>query len=381
MNVEKPPSIGEVELFDIMKGVVSDNTCNVNPCDNGGSCQVTWNDFYCACMPGFKGRKCDELEYCYWYTCPNNSECRTLIDGHECVSNATFNGLNSTVVYNPDFKTSANFTTPDKNSIDVTFRTKMNGTLIHVHGNNEETHFRVSVYRGELAIDVPELGRMKTFSFGSDVNNGEWHTLKISFDESGSVSASMDGSAATDLTQESTLNLTNLLSDSNIIVGSFLSTAPSPTLSRDYYASDTNGLPEDVEIHSEESFEASQRTGYSLVDFYRGCIGEVRIGGILLPFFTEQELVNSTASEKFVVRNMVDVTDECTVCYQNECQNGGQCSDPADVFECTCPQGFEDPFCSTNIDECENNSCINGQCVDGIANYTCNCQNGWTGWK
>jgi len=44
-DVERPTSIGHVTLFNVMKGVVSDDTCQVNPCSNGGACQVTWNDY------------------------------------------------------------------------------------------------------------------------------------------------------------------------------------------------------------------------------------------------------------------------------------------------------------------------------------------------
>ena len=122
------------------------------------------------------------------------------------------------------------------------------------------------------------------------------------------------------------------------------------------------------------------RSEMSFESHFRGCLGQVRLGGILLPFFTEEALVNSTASQKFVIESESDLNEFCTLCYEHECQNGGECKDPYNEFECTCPVGFEDALCSTNIDECANSQCQNGACVDGIANYTCSCDAGWTGW-
>ena len=90
--------------------------------------------------------------------------------------------------------------------------------------------------------------------------------------------------------------------------------------------------------------------------------------------------MNSTSSQKFTLAGLVNVDRECILCYEHECQNGGTCEEPKNVFECTCPAGFEDSLCSTNIDECLASQCTNGQCLDGIANYTCICEPGWTGW-
>ena len=45
-EVSRPPAIGRVSLFQVRKGVVSDDTCSPeDPCRNGGACTVTWNDY------------------------------------------------------------------------------------------------------------------------------------------------------------------------------------------------------------------------------------------------------------------------------------------------------------------------------------------------
>jgi hypothetical protein len=59
----------------------------------------------------------------------------SLIDGHECVANATFNGLNSTVVVRPN--DAVNWTA-GTGTIAATFRTQRNGTLLHVVGADDK---------------------------------------------------------------------------------------------------------------------------------------------------------------------------------------------------------------------------------------------------
>ena len=68
----------------------------------------------------------------------------------------------------------------------------------------------------------------------------------------------------------------------------------------------------------------------------------IKVAGVLLPFYTEAELVNSTAGMKFVAEAIADVAKGgCVLCYENECQNGGRCGQPNEVFDCACPEGFQ----------------------------------------
>ena len=71
----------------------------------------------------------------------------SLIDGHECVANATFNGLNSTVVLRPNDGGELTAAT-----ITVTFRTQRNGTLLHILGA-ENKFIRMSVQVIETGSD------------------------------------------------------------------------------------------------------------------------------------------------------------------------------------------------------------------------------------
>lgn len=48
--------------------------------------------------------------------------------------------------------------------------------------------------------------------------------------------------------------------------------------------------------------------------------------------------------------------------------------------QCTCEAGYSGPTCSTNIDDCASDPCQNsGTCIDGIADYACDCTPLFTG--
>jgi len=338
-NVIVEESLGEVTSLEIKKGVVSDNTCRVNPCLNGGECYVSWNDYKCKCGPGYMGRDCDEIEYCYWNQCPEGSTCTTLVDGFECITNATFNGVNDTIVFEPQITEASNI-----NTITARFRTETGGTLLHVEGT-DGNQLKIGIKNGQVETILPVSNNLRNFSFGSSVNDGFWHTIKIE-DHGGIITGSVDGEQLNEHFLEGNDTQLEILP---FILGSRVAVGSEFNLDRFY-------------------------------DFFRGCAGEMRIGSILLPYFTETEMVNITSSNRFVVTNSNNVRkNECVLCYQHECENSGVCEDPSEKFECSCPPGFDGGTCSRNIDECANSSCIHGSCVDGINQYTCQCIHGWIG--
>ena len=285
--------------------------------------------------------------------------------------------MNTSVAYSGSFAGVGANDTLITNTMEVTFRTKTNGTLLHILGvgNFAGQNVRMSVYQGQIEVEMPvEASQTQTtFLYGSDVDDGEWHKLELVFD-SEVVSARLDGRGSERLTLDFQTDLNAYIPSASIVVGSALQGQNS----RNQYTVGDGSDDSQVDILLASAIDNGD---LSESDFFRGCVGEIRLGGVLLPFFSESELVNSTSSRKFaVIESSNLVSGECTLCYENECVNGGSCADPNNVFECTCPVGFEDPLCSTNIDECINSTCDNGVCVDGVANYTCSCTAGWTGW-
>lgn len=116
-------------------------------------------------------------------------------------------------------------------------------------------------------------------------------------------------------------------------------------------------------------------------------MGEVRIGSMLLHYFTYEEVyqnANFTPLEYLALQEDNSTYHEsigCQLCFDANCKNGGYCLDKTSSYICECPAGYTEEDCSFNIDECIDNKCENGAaCVDGIANYTCVCNSGWQGW-
>ena len=73
-----------------------------------------------------------------------------------------------------------------------------------------------------------------------------------------------------------------------------------------------------------------------------------------------------------------DIVDPCQ---SSPCVEGSTCiALPPFNHSCSCALGFTGSDCSTNIDECTNSSCpANSQCVDGIAGFQCECDEGFQG--
>lgn len=68
----------------------------------------------------------------------------------------------------------------------------------------------------------------------------------------------------------------------------------------------------------------------------------------------------------------------------NDCEDidchDGECIDKVNGFTCDCEIGFTGDLCQYNIDDCSNISCSNnGECADGVDSFNCVCEPGFTG--
>ncbi|MBR57053.1 MAG: hypothetical protein CMH54_03245 [Myxococcales bacterium] len=74
-----------------------------------------------------------------------------------------------------------------------------------------------------------------------------------------------------------------------------------------------------------------------------------------------------------------DTCTEIDECDPNPCVHGS-CTDGIASFTCECDEGFEGILCNINIDDCTPDPCLNGgTCFDGVAGYVCDCPEGWGG--
>lgn len=114
---------------------------------------------------------------------------------------------------------------------------------------------------------------------------------------------------------------------------------------------------------------------------FKGCLGEVRVNGLVLPYFPDSEVYTDKIQPRSHYNlNSTKPEEGCILCFQSDCQNGGTCSNASDQYACECPLGYAGDDCSENIDECLAAECANNStCIDGIANYTCRCMPGYEG--
>lgn len=87
---------------------------------------------------------------------------------------------------------------------------------------------------------------------------------------------------------------------------------------------------------------------------------------------------------RFFLALLLSITTACgevtSVCEDNPCENGGECTEAGAVVQCDCAPGFEGVRCAINSDDCDPNPCLNGgSCTDGVAEFTCACEAGFAG--
>ena len=71
--------------------------------------------------------------------------------------------------------------------------------------------------------------------------------------------------------------------------------------------------------------------------------------------------------------------DECEI-QPGPCRNGATCLNQDGGFRCICVNGWEDPLCTTNVDDCAPRSCYNGgTCIDYVGYFRCQCTPGRLG--
>lgn len=76
------------------------------------------------------------------------------------------------------------------------------------------------------------------------------------------------------------------------------------------------------------------------------------------------------------------VPTDCTAGSNGKaCENGGSPAGRTGNCKCKCAgTGFEGPNCERNVDDCADQACTgHGECIDGINDFSCVCDEGWLG--
>lgn len=350
-------------MFDndsILPGEVSDDLCRNEPCLHGATCKNTWNDFICSCPRGYFGRFCQDLEFCELTTCPGNAKCQNLDDGFECITNVTFRGeATKPLVYNFFQNISANERESSiKGTIEISYKTKTGGTLFFVQNHNK--YLEIAIFKNQVTIswnltsDLPEIKRFtqesSTFDWQTIIINVDDNILKGKFKTKEEVYDSHIGTISAEIDQHELLDL--LFGINSVYLGGIPPTNLNRTVS-----------------------------GVKIGASFKGCIGEARIGGFLLPFFSYDDMYVDKIKPRTHYRlNSTKAEEGCLLCFQSDCQNDGICANPSEDYACTCQPGYERDDCSENTDECLTAICLNNStCIDLVANYSCKCLAGYEG--
>lgn len=291
-----PPSFGEV-LFDensILKGEVTDDLCRTKPCHHDAVCKNTWNDFECICPRGYKGKECQDIKFCELQRCPGDATCQNLEDGFECITNMTFQGNELHPLAFEFHQKDDIAPQPIESTIDISYRTKTGGTLLHVH--HSDMYFEVAVFKDQVTVkwrlsqDLPEIKRFhnENSKFGWDtiffrvsdgVLEGGFKGWQDASDQLPAFSAAVDAAA-----------FTELFSGKYMI---YLGGMPQ---------SDISTVPKGIDNGAT----------------FKGCLGEARIGGLLLPFFKHTEIYpESFRPRPHFQLNSSSPEEGCNLCFQN----------------------------------------------------------------
>ena len=145
------------------------------------------------------------------------------------------------------------------------------------------------------------------------INDGQWHDITISTDPN-TVIVMQDNRRNSQATRTQGSTIIDILRGSpNVYVGGV----------------------------SSSYFSASPSLFTGEMSFYKGCLDEIRVGGVLLPFFGESQQGSTGAGEQFIARP-VDVTTGCQgddVCTSDDCLNGAICVDEWNQYSCQCLTG------------------------------------------
>ncbi|GFS20870.1 protein crumbs-like, partial [Elysia marginata] len=368
------------------------NLCaDLDPCDQAVNCSVVYyNDYECKCKFGYRGKNCSEPDFCSYSTCPAESNCVNLRNGYECVGTATFFQDSSLLTYT---MTEDLVRTIAGSDLYLTFTMRTRGIYGLIFQMRQGPYFvSLRVARGHLEVNYKlkagEFEFSKSVSNNKIVNDGKWYYVRFQ----------IKNSTHFDLKVYSSTEETPMVHTSSIATG---------TSQPNLILLDSTGLVEfspmdpDVDLsamlqmagNGSEMLLGGSDAGRSTSQWeaaFNGCLWGARIGGVLLPFYTDATFSNNSNTERFLVVKKNDVAHDCSG--QNQCSiggpgyrycgNGGRCLDEWNAFRCECQVGFEGDQCENNPDNCLAHRCVNqATCLDGDGDYTCLCLPGFTGDK
>lgn len=263
--------------------------------------------------------------------CLSNPLCSTpLFVG---LANATFNSYAAV-----EFTTNASVTRT-LSSLHVDFRTRDEDAVL-LRAVEEVDSLQIAIKNSSLLVDIRSGNSIEGVSFLSQksVTDGAWHTISVSMEEPSALSsrwlARLDGSV--NMTLQGNAGNLDFLKNNAVIV---------------------------------------------LAENFTGCLGQVMIGGIHLPFTAHLSYPQPEQFQQSGGRTAQLGCAGADVCASSPCLNAGTCEDLFNSFSCACSAGWGGLLCESNIDDCQSSPCVHGDCVDAVADFQCECFRGYIGKK
>ncbi|XP_056147811.1 protein crumbs homolog 1-like [Lampris incognitus] len=333
LSIGDHPEVLEVyrasTMDNVLEGCQTDQTCKGEPCLNEGECHVTWNDFVCNCTVNFSGRTCETRLWCVDSPCFEGGQCVELLDGYECLTEATFQdnaiqyGANSSLV-SPVTSITMDIRTRDESAV-----------LLRATGMAEV--FCLGLLNSTLLVKLLSRESPELLAFTSEMilADGAWHTIHLAMAD------------------------------------------PTQPVSRWRLTVDGQRSGGSLEMGGNLNF--LNTTSLWLAENFTGCIGEVRVGGVYLPLIDVPASPQTTQFFKWGGYQPTVGCHAALVCDSQPCLNQGICQDQFNDFNCSCVSGWEGELCQTETNECSSAPCVYGTCTDQLADYYCECQPGYMG--
>lgn len=255
--------------------------------------------------------------------------------GFQCEGEASFDGKQDPL---PSYSLkSENIDNLTFNQVSIRYRTQRPGSILHLLNPSNQGSFRIGieeVVSGLANESEPhfQVYMNETVRVSERVSNGldgEWHSFQL-------------------IIHSETLNV-QLFFD-----GISLEKKP-PTLA----TFPINYLRDILSQSDSLVLIGGRLKGGERVDLFRGCLGELMIGDLRLPFVSPDELLEvnpdkntsllfPTAPSAFYMETLGEKRLGCILCFEEECNHRGVCLHPMENFECSCDEGFSGAYCEVN---------------------------------
>ncbi|XP_004593774.2 protein crumbs homolog 2 [Ochotona princeps] len=329
----------------LTEGCVSEDTCNPNPCLNGGTCLVTWNDFHCTCPDNFTGPTCAQQLWCPGQPCLSPATCEEVPDGFVCVAETTFRE-------GPPAEFSGRNVSLGRelSGLSLAFRTRDAEAGLLRASAGAHAAVWLEVRNGSLAAGVRSghgLPGALLPAPGPRVADGAWHRVRLAMESPGATASNASRWLLWWDRTATPVALHGLAGDLGFLQG--------PGAAR-----------------------------LLLAENFTGCLGRVAVGSLPLPLARPRPGVIPGPREHFAAWPGAPVPSlgcrSAPVCEPSPCLHGGACRDLFDAFACACGPGWEGRRCEARADPCRSAPCARGRCharPDGL--FECRCPPGFAG--